>query len=90
MEKKVYLVTCTCFSKSEKGVDYMHAVGFDSDAEIAVFKSKKDASAHLLERLEIAKKFGWIVSNDNDEFVEMVNQSYGWRMVYKVTEKTLY
>ena len=90
MEKKVYLVTCTCYSKSEKGVDYMHAVSFNSDAEIAVFKSKKDAFAHLLERLEISKSVGWLISNDNAEFVEMVHPSYRWRMIYKVTEKNFY
>lgn len=90
MEKKVYLVTCTCFSKSERGVEYMHAVNFDCDTEIAVFKSKKDAFAHLLERLETSKSVGWVVSNDNDKFVEMVHPSYCWRMVYKVTEKKLY
>lgn len=90
MEKKVYLVTCTCFSKSEKGVDYMHAVSFNSDAEIAVFNYQKDAFEELLERIEASKSIGWVISYDNVKLVEMVHPSYRWRMVYKVTEKTLY
>lgn len=89
MEKKVYLLTCTCFSKSERGVDYMHAVGFENDAEIAVFKSKKDAFACLLKRVENSKIVGWVVSS-NGKFFEMVHPSYSWRMIYKVTEKTIF
>lgn len=39
MEKKVYLLTLTCFSKLEKGVEYQITLCFDCDAEIAVFVS---------------------------------------------------
>lgn len=90
MEKLVYLVTCTCYSKSEKGVDYMHAVSFDSDAEIEVFSTKTRAFEYVSKRIETSKSVGWSVSSESTNCVEMKHELYSWRMVYRVTEKAMY
>lgn len=90
MEKKVYLLTHTCFSKLEKGVEYQITMCFDCDAEIAVYQRKEDAFESLQERVNIAKSSGWVVINSSDEVVEMVHDTYTWRKVYEITEKNVY
>lgn len=90
MEKKVYLVTCTCFSKSEIGVDYMHAVNFSNEAEIAVFSTKTKAFEYFEKRVEVSKNVGWRILNEFTDVVEMNHDFYTWRMVYRVTERALF
>lgn len=89
MEKKVYLVTCTCFSKSEKGVDYMHAVNFGDEAEIAVFSTKTEAFEYFEKRIVVSKNVGWKILSEFTDVVEMIHGLYAWRMVYRVTEKAI-
>lgn len=90
MEKKVYLLTCTCFSKFDGGVEYQITMSFDCDAEIQVFQSKEDAFERMSERISIALSNGWVVINSNEEFAEMLHATYTWRKVYEITEKTIY
>lgn len=88
--EKVYLLTCSSFSKFEGGVEYQITMCFDCDAEISVYQRKKDAFEHLLERVNISNSAGWVMSNGNDEVVEMVHDTFNWRKVYRITEKKLY
>lgn len=90
MEKKVYLLTLTCFSKLEKGVEHQITVAFDCDAEIAVFQRKEDAYEQMYGRVNMSKSCGWFVINSSDEVVEMVHDTYIWRKVYEITEKNVY
>lgn len=90
MEKKVYLLTCTFFSKLEKGVEYQITMCFDCDAEIALYQRKEDALECMKERINIANSSGWVVINSNDEIAEMVHDTYTWRKVYEITEKAIY